>query len=144
MPRHNDSSVPNPVIGFIGVVLILTAILFSLAVVPMLFQPRDALDRRGGIAGAVSILALTVTGVVLLFRYKTPSPILRFFHLVFGGLSILIGLITAPWIAYNFFVERISTTLEPMRVRHLFIPVIFVAFGFVWLRRVFIHTDEKP
>lgn len=127
--------------GFLGVVLIVIAILFSLAVVPMLIQPRDALDRRGGIAGTVLILVLMFTGVVLLFRDKTPSRVLRFFHLAFGSLSVLIGLTTAPWIAYNLFVERITTEL--LKVRTLFIPVIFVGCGIGWLRHVFVHTQPR-
>ncbi len=63
---------PKPVNYFFSGLFVALALMLSIAVVPMIANARDALDRNAGLAGGVMILILAGTGAWIFVRAKGP------------------------------------------------------------------------
>ena len=113
----------------VGVVLSAIGLLLTFPVCPLLLSPRDARDLTGGIAGAVVVIALLLTGSVLIFREQTPTALLRAFYLVLGPIGIICGLVVVGWGCY----ELLRGAKVDMQV---FVqPWIYVIVGIEWTCR---------
>ena len=95
----------------------------------MLFFARDSRDMTGGIAGAVLMAIMLVTGIVLVLRENSPPPLLRAFYFIIGGLSAISGVGVLVWGVYSI------ATGRPIQKQALTMPILFIAFGAEWIRR---------
>lgn len=128
--QSNQNRAANLVMSFVGVALTVFALLLSIAVVPMLLFARDSRDMTGGIAGGILILLMGLTGIVLVFREKTPPRLMRAFHLTFGGFSILAGVAIIGSAVYE-----LSQGEAKQINRGVFgIPILFIGMGCFWFR----------
>ena len=140
MPENQLPQAPKRLMTFIGVGITSVAVLLSIAVVPMLLFARDSRDLTGGVAGAVLILIMVLAGVVLIFREKTPAPLMRVFYLTLGGLSLLAGIAT---IGLAFYKQSQGQSVE-MRKGFLAVPLAMIGVGGYWIYRAFNLPTADP
>lgn len=123
----------------IGIVISSVAALLSIAVAPMLFFARDSRDMTGGIAGAILMAVMLMTGIVLVLRQNSPPPLLRAFYCIIGGLSVVSGAGVLAWGVYSILTDR------PINMRAFTMPILFLTFGAEWIRRgVNVGSSSPP
>lgn len=113
----------------VGIVMSAVAILLTIGVSPMLLFARDSRDMTGGIAGAVLILIMLLTGIILVLRNNAPPGLMRAFDLIVGGLSFLCGAGILGWGIY------MIVTGQEIQKKVLTMPLLFIGFGVDRLRR---------
>jgi hypothetical protein len=115
----------------VGVLMSLIAVLLTIPITTMLLLARDTRDMTGGIAGAVLVVFMLLTGVVLVLREKAPAPIMRAFYFGIGGVSLVSGVGVFCWGIYCI------STGAAVQKRALAMPLLFIAVGVEWIRRGF-------
>lgn len=141
MPSHRDDvAVPKFVLVGFGTVLVVVALLLTIAVFPILLFPRDSRDLTGGVAGTVVILLMGLAGIYLIFGGRTTPHVARIFYFVFGGLGVVVGIIIVASA-----IHAISTGRAPagFRPRMIFVFLVPFAVAIDWLRRGFTMNLEE-